>query len=97
MTAQLDRMPGLMEAPEEPAQTPRWMRRLGRATRAATGLAADVLGASTPVALRHVRDHGYGILGLGFLDAGAFAHSLLVGLFATGASFLIFEWKVSEE
>jgi hypothetical protein len=35
-------------------------------------------------------------MGLGFIDAAAFVHSLFAGLFVTGITFLLFEWKVSD-
>jgi hypothetical protein len=47
-------------------------------------------------AREHLAAHGYSILGLGFVSAAAFTHSVFTGLLVTGLLFLLFEWKVSE-
>jgi hypothetical protein len=44
---------------------------------------------------RHVREHAYSFLGMGFVDAAAFTHSLFTGLLVTGLMWFLFEWKVS--
>lgn len=44
----------------------------------------------------HIREHAYGIIGLGCIDAAAFVHSTFTGLLVTGVSFLVFEWKVRD-
>jgi hypothetical protein len=96
MTQTLDRLPEMIEPPEE-TRASRLGRRLRRATRAATGLALGVLGASAPVALGHLREHGYSIVGLGLFDSAMFVHSLFTGLLVTGISLIVFEWKVTDE
>ena len=45
--------------------------------------------------VHNVRDQTFAVMGFGCIDAAAFVHSLFTGLIVTGASFLIFEWKVS--
>jgi hypothetical protein len=47
-------------------------------------------------AVAHLAAHGYSILGLGFISAAAYRHSLFTGLLVTGVCFLVFEWKASE-
>jgi hypothetical protein len=85
----------LPERPED-WRTRLWQRTTG-VLLAAVGIAAGI-GRSTarPIAA-HLRDHIYSIIGIGFIDAAAFTHSLFTGLLVTGISFLIFEWKVSDE
>jgi hypothetical protein len=73
--------------------------RLAKA-RAIAGAVLDVLlvvmRTKTKPAMGHLRDHAYGIAGLGCIDAAAFVHSPFVGLLVTGVSFLLFEWKVNQ-
>ena len=63
----------------------------------ALGFTARVTRAKAPVALRHLQDHIYSVLGFGFIDAAAFVHSVFTGLLVTGVSFLVFEWKVGDD
>jgi hypothetical protein len=76
---------------------------LGRATRLVVGVLLGTvtvvvtnLGKAARPGIAHLTAHGYALLGLGFIDAAAFTHSLFAGLLVTGISWLVFEWKASE-
>jgi predicted phage tail protein len=71
--------------------------------RKAAGVTAAVLGnvvrsarVRTRASAEHIRDHVYTIFGFTCIDAAFFTHSLFSGLLATGISWFLFEWKVSD-
>jgi hypothetical protein len=81
--------------PTHPVQ--RALRQLVTLAGAVLAVALVALRTKTRPTLAHLRDHAYGILGLGCIDAAAFVHSVFTGLLVTGVSFLIFEWKVQQQ
>jgi hypothetical protein len=77
----------------------------GRASRITRLIISTLLGAvavagvnaklAARPAVAHLAAHGYSIMGLSFIDAAAYRHSIFTGLLVTGISFLVFEWKAS--
>ena len=73
---------------------PRALKRLLAVAGTVLAVSLVAIRASARPTVGHLRDHAYGILGLGCIDAAAFVHSTFTGLLVTGVSFLVFEWKV---
>jgi hypothetical protein len=75
--------------------------RLGRAVLGAILMAVTVTGISLRKTARpavgHLAAHGYSLIGLGFISAAAYTHSLFAGLLVSGIAFILFEWKASPD
>jgi hypothetical protein len=84
-----------------PLPRKRSLREIARGARMAIAVLAErslpVVRAKARPLASHLQDHIYSILGFGLFDAACFTHSLFTGLMVTGISFLVFEFKVSEE
>jgi|HubBroStandDraft_5_1064220.scaffolds.fasta_scaffold00014_68 hypothetical protein len=81
----------------QPGRTRRWGKSLLSASLAVARVTGANLRKVGIPALEHLREHGYSVIGLGFVDSACFVHSLFTGLIVTGISFLVFEWKVSSD
>ncbi len=80
------------------------VRKLSRRLWAVLGVVMSVLPAGAKIlrtksrpAVSQIAEHAYSIIGFGFVDLAFFHFGMFWGPLATGVSFILFEWKVSEE